>query len=197
MSPRIFLIRHGETEWSLSGQHTGRTDIPLTPNGERQARLLGSALRTTTFTHVLTSPRRRARTTCELAGLGAIANTEPDLAEWDYGEYEGLRSADIKQHDANWNIFLDGCPGGEMPAQIAARADRLLARLRELDGAIALFSHGHFSRVLALRWIGQPVAVAQYFELGPAALSTLGHAAHHPEIAVIEQWNNSAHLAQG
>ncbi len=194
MPPRIFLIRHGETKWSLSGQHTGDTDIPLTANGERQARLLGNTLHATAFTHVLTSPRQRARTTCELAGLAAAAIIEPDLAEWNYGEYEGLRSVEIKQHRAHWNIFLDGCPGGEMPEQVGARADRLLARLRTFDGAVALFSHGHFSRVLAVRWIGLPVAAAQHFELGAAALGTLGYAAHHPEIAVIEQWNNSAHL---
>ena len=179
MLPRIYLIRHGETEWSLSGQHTGRTDIPLTARGEDEARELGQRLRDIQFARVLTSPRQRARRTCELAGLGPVAEIEPDLAEWDYGDYEGQRSADIRKARPDWNLFRDGCPRGEMPAQISDRADRLIARLRVLDGNVALFSHGHFGRVLAARWIGLPVSEGQHFLL-PTAPPTPGQEPNPP-----------------
>ena len=148
----LYLIRHGETEWALSGQHTGRTDIPLTANGEDEARELGRHLRDIRFAHVLTSPLKRARQTCELVGLDKVAEIEPDLAEWDYGDYEGKRSVDIRKGRPDWNVFRDGCPHGEMPAQVSERADRLIARLRTLDGKVALFSHGQFGGVLAARW---------------------------------------------
>ena len=171
----LYLIRHGETEWSLSGQHTGRTDIPLTARGEDEARELGQCLRAIPFARVLTSPRQRARRTCELAGLGPAAEIEPDLAEWDYGDYEGQRSVDIRKGRPDWNLFRDGCPNGEMPAQVSDRADRLIARLRALDGNVALFSHGQFGCVLAARWIGLPVVEAQHFLLGTASLSILGY----------------------
>jgi probable phosphoglycerate mutase len=189
MLPRIYLIRHGETEWSLSGQHTGRTDIPLTAPGEDGARELGQRLRDIQFARVLTSPRQRARRTCELAGLGSAAEIEPDLAEWDYGDYEGQRSANILQARPDWNLFRDGCPRGETPAQISDRADRLIARLRVLEGNVALFSHGHFGRVLAARWIGLPVSEAQRFLLDTASLSILGYEPNHVESPVIALWN--------
>ena len=188
---RLYLIRHGETEWSVSGQHTGRTDIPLTTRGEEQAATLSPYLKNIAFSQVLTSPLRRAQQTCELAGLGAAAAIHADLAEWDYGDYEGLRSADIRKQRDNWNIFRDGCPQGEMPAQVGERADRFIAQLRDRGGNIALFSHGHFSCVLAARWIGLPVLDAQHWVLSTATVSVLTYNAHHPEIAVIESWNVS------
>jgi broad specificity phosphatase PhoE len=160
--PRLYYIRHGETEWSLSGQHTGVSDIKLTARGEDEARALIPWLRGIQFARVLCSPRQRARRTCELAGLGAQAETAPDLAEWDYGEYEGKRSADIRKQRADWNIFQDGCPGGEAPAQIAARADRLIASLAGLTGSVALFAHGHIGSVIGARWIGLPVVEGQH-----------------------------------
>ena len=189
MSLRLYLIRHGETEWSLTGQHTGRTDIPLTPRGEEEARELAPGLTCIPVSHVLTSPLQRARRTCELAGLGAAANIEPDLAEWDYGDYEGQRSADIRKQRANWNVFRDGCPGGESVAQVSERADRLIAHLRSLNGNTALFSHGQFGSVLAVRWVGLPLVTAQHFPLSTASLSILGFADHHPEVPVIAGWN--------
>lgn len=187
--PRIYLIRHGETEWSLSRQHTGCTDIPLTPRGEDLARKLGESLRDIPFARVLTSPRQRARRTCELAGLSTVAEIEPDLAEWDYGDYEGRRSAEIRQTRSEWNLFVDGCPRGEMPAQISDRVDRFLARLRELEGNIALFSHGHFGRVLAARWIGLPVSEAQRFLNDTASLGILDYEHQHVGSPVIALWN--------
>ena len=178
MSLRLYLIRHGETEWSLTSQHTGRTDIPLTARGEDEARELAQGLRDIPFAHVMTSPQQRARKTCELAGLGSAAVIDPDLAEWDYGDYEGQRSVDIRKQRADWNVFRDGCPGGETPAQVSDRADRLIAHLRALDGYVALFSHGQFGSVLAVRWIGLPLVSAQHFPLGTASLSILGFDDH-------------------
>lgn len=189
MLPRIHLIRHGETEWSLSGQHTGRTDIPLTARGEDAARKLGQRLRDIQFTRVLTSPRLRAQRTCELVGLGAVAEVEPDLTEWDYGDYEGQRSADILQARPDWNLFRDGCPRGETPAQVSERADRLIARLRTMQGNIAIFSHGHFGRVLAARWIGLPVRQAEHFLLSTASLSILGYEHDLAKEPAIVLWN--------
>ncbi len=146
--PKIYLARHGETEWSLSGQHTGRTDIPLTERGERNARNLGERLKGTHFAKVLTSPLQRAKRTCELAGFGARAETDAELVEWDYGEYEGKRTADIRKERPGWYLFRDGCPGGESLDAVGARADRVIARLRGVGGDVLLFSHGHFLRVL-------------------------------------------------
>ena len=186
---RLYLIRHGETEWSLSGRHTGRTDIALTRNGESEARELGKRLLGIPFAHVLTSPLRRALQTCELSGLDQVPEMEPDLAEWDYGDYEGLRSADIRMQRPDWNVYRDGCPGGEIPEQVSARADRLLARLRRLEGDIALFTHGQIGSALAARWIGLALGEAQHLTLGTASLSILALDPHHPGVPVISLWN--------
>jgi len=190
---RLFLIRHGETEWSLTSQHTSRTDIPLTEQGEQDARKLGERLRGASFTRVFTSPRLRAQRTCALAGLSPAAEIEADLMEWDYGDYEGQRSVDICQERQGWNLFRDGCPHGETPAQVSDRADRLIAHLRTMDGNIALFSHGQFGCVLAARWIGLPVIEGPHFLLSPASLSILAYEPNHPEVPVIALWNTSAH----
>ena len=186
---RLYLIRHGETEWSVSRQHTGRTDIPLTSRGEEEARELAPGLKGIRFSHVLTSPLQRARKTCDLAGLGAAATIEADLAEWNYGEYEGKRSVDIRKQRADWNVFRDGCPGGESATQVRERADRLIDHLRSLDGNTALFSHGQFGSVLAVRWVGLPLVNAQHFPLATASLSILGFDDQHPEVPVIARWN--------
>ena len=189
MLPRIYLIRHGETEWSLSGQHTSRTDIPLTGRGEEGAREFGQRLRDIELVHVLTSPRQRARRTSELAALRKPAEIEPDLADWDYGDYEGIRSADIRIARPDWNLFRDGCPQGETPAQISDRADRLIGRLRVLDGNVALFTYGHLGRVLAARWIGLPVSAARSFLLDTVSLSVFAYEHNHVESPVIALWN--------
>ena len=185
----LYLIRHGETAWSLSGQHTGRTDIPLTARGEQDARKLGEPLKAVEFSRVFTSPRLRARQTCELAGLSAVAKIEPDLAEWDYGDYDGELSVDIRKGRPDWDIYRDGCPHGESPAQVSERADRLIARLRALAGNIALFSHGHFGRVLTARWIGLPIQQAQHFSLNPASLGILGYEQNLANVPTIFLWN--------
>jgi len=190
---RLYLVRHGETDWSLTGQHTSRTDISLTKQGDRDALSLGDRLRTVSFSRVFTSPRQRARRTCALAGLTPVAEIEPDLAEWDYGDYEGRRSVDICQERPDWNLFRDGCPHGEMPAQVSDRADRLIARLRGMHGNIALFSHGQFGCVLAARWIGLPLIEGPHFLLSTTSLSILGYEPHHPAVPVIALWNASSH----
>lgn len=186
---RLYLIRHGETAWSLSGQHTGRTDIPLIEQGEQDARKLADRLRAVKFTRVFTSPLQRARRTCELAGLGDLAEVEPDLVEWDYGEYEGLRPVEIRKARPDWNVVRDGSPGGESPVQISERADRLIARLQTLEGNIAIFSHGHFGRVLAARWIGLQIRQAQHLLLGTASVSILGYEHNQVEMPAIVLWN--------
>ena len=189
---RLYLVRHGETEWSLSGQHTGRTDLPLTPRGEDQARALEPVLRAIAFEHVLTSPVRRAQRTCTLAGLGGAAEIEPDLAEWDYGDYEGRTSNDIRQNRPGWIVFRDGCPGGESVAAVTRRADRLITRAMALQGNVALFSSGQFGCSLAARWIGLPVLQAQHLMLGTASISVLAHNPAHPDLRVIARWNYAA-----
>jgi broad specificity phosphatase PhoE len=189
MPVKLYLIRHGETEWSLSGQHTGTSDIPLTANGEEEARRLVPRLSGIRFSAALCSPRQRALRTCELAGLGALTQVEPDLAEWDYGDYEGLRTPEIHKERMGWNIFADGCPNGELPDQVSARADRLIQKLEALKGNVALISHGHFSRVLAARWIGLPVIGGQRLMLDTATLSILQDDPRHPENRVISLWN--------
>jgi len=185
---RVYLVRHGETEWSLSGQHTGVTDIPLTENGRAVARRLRPILAEPSFTLVLTSPLRRARETCELAGLGARAALEPDLKEWDYGEYEGLTPKQIQARAPDWMLFRDGCPGGESPRQVGTRVDRVIARVRAVAGDAALFAHGHVLRVLVARWIGLPPEGGQHFLLDTATLSVLTHYRESPAVQV---WNAS------
>ena len=187
--PQLYFVRHGETEWSLSGQHTGNTDIPLTEHGQEEARALLPWLREISFTSVITSPRQRARTTCALAGLGMEAEIESDLSEWDYGDYEGQRSDEVVAQRPGWTIFRDGCPNGETPAAISNRADRLIARLLTIEGNVALFSHGQFGSVLAARWIGLKVIEGQHLLLGPASLSILGNNPRHPDVRMISLWN--------
>jgi broad specificity phosphatase PhoE len=189
MPVKLYLMRHGETEWSVSGQHTGTTDIPLTASGEEEARRLAPRLSSIRFSAALCSPRQRALKTAELAELGALARVEPDLAEWDYGDYEGLRTSEIHKERMDWNIFADGCPNGELPDQVSARADRLIQKLEGLDGNVALISHGHFSRVLAARWMGMPVISGQRFMLDTGTLSILQDDPRHPENRVISLWN--------
>lgn len=186
---RLYLVRHGQTAWSLTGQHTGRTDIPLTEQGEEDARKLADRLHAVSFNRVFTSPLRRARRTCELAGLGDVAEVEPDLAEWDYGDYEGQRPEEIRKTRPEWNVFRDGAPGGESAVQVCERADRLISRLRTLEGNLAIFSHGHLGRVIAARWIGLPTTRAQQFLLGTASLSILGYEHKRAEEPAIVLWN--------
>jgi probable phosphoglycerate mutase len=183
---KVYLLRHGETEWSLNGRHTGVTDIPLTENGRAIARLLQPILAKETFALVLTSPLQRARETCEIAGLGKVATVESDLIEWNYGEYEGLTTNQIRETRPGWSVFNDGCPGGESPEQVGARADRVLAKIRAADGNIALFGHGHFSRVLAGRWINLPASYGENFLLDTATLSVLGYYRESPAFKI---WN--------
>jgi broad specificity phosphatase PhoE len=186
--PVIYLARHGETAWSLSGQHTGRTDLPLTEHGEQQARALGERLRAATIVKVLTSPSQRARRTAELAGFGEVTEIDADLAEWDYGRYEGRRTAEILAERPDWQLFRDGCPGGESPAEIGARADRVVARLRDVRGNAAVFSSAHISRVLAARWLGLEPSGGRYLLLSTASLSELGYE-HNLDEPVIRLWN--------
>lgn len=183
---QVYLARHGETEWSLSGQHTGITDIPLTENGRNLAKRLAPVLETERFALVLTSPLERARKTCELAGLGAHAEIDRDLMEWNYGEYEGLTPKQIDAQAPGWMIFTDGCPGGESPAQVSARADRLVARVRSVEGDVALFAHGHIFRVFAARWLGLPAMAGCHFLLDTATLSILSY---YRNLPAIRRWN--------
>jgi probable phosphoglycerate mutase len=182
----VFAIRHGETAWSLSGQHTGTTDIPLTDNGRRLAERMRPVLSKQAFALVLCSPMQRARETCELAGLAGAAVIEPDLAEWNYGRYEGLTPKQIHENAPGWLIFRDGCPRGESPEQVGARVDRVIARVRAVDGDAALFAHGHVLRVLAARWIGLPAGAGQHFLLDTGTLCILGHYRDTPAVRV---WN--------
>jgi len=191
MLSHLYLIRHGETAWSLSGQHTSYTDISLTEKGEADARHLAQRLGSVRFNQVFTSPRLRARRTCELAGFGSRSKIEPGLAEWNYGDYEGRRTDEIRQTRPGWNIFTDGCPAGESPADIAARVDRLIAWLHSHDGKVAVFAHGHIGRVLAARWIGQPVGFGQHLLLSPASVSILAYEHDDPDQPVIALWNSS------
>ena len=191
--PIIYLARHGETAWSLSGQHTGRTDLPLTERGERNARQLGQRLIGLSFHMILTSPLQRAMRTCDLAGFQAGSIVDSDLLEWDYGKYEGRRSADIHKERPDWQLFRDGCPGGESPEQVAARADRVVSRLRATNGDTLIFSSGHFLRVLAARWLGLDAEAGKYFMLSTASLSALGyeHDRSHPAIRL---WDDTRHV---
>jgi probable phosphoglycerate mutase len=173
--PVIYLARHGETAWSVTGQHTGLTDLPLTERGERNALRLGQRLAGSVFAKVLTSPLQRAVRTCELAGFRAVAEVDPDLVEWNYGNYEGLRTAEIHAKRPDWQLFRDGCPNGESPAEVAARADRVISRVRSVKGDVLLFSSGHFLRVLATRWLGLEPFAGKFFMLDTASLSALSY----------------------
>ena len=182
----VFAIRHGETAWSLSGQHTETTDIPLTDNGRRLAERMRPVLAKQAFARVLCSPMQRARETCELAGLGDRAVIDPDLAEWNYGQYEGLTPKHIHKGAPGWLIFRDGCPGGEIPEQVGARVDRVIARARAAVADVALFAHGHVLRVLAVRWIGLPASAGQHFLLDTGTLCVLGY---YRDIPAVKVWN--------
>ena len=183
----VVAVRHGETDWSLNGRHTGTTDIPLTDNGRRLAELLRPALSGWKFALVLVSPLQRARKTCELAGVAASAIVEPDLVEWNYGTYEGLTPEQIHEHAPGWLIFRDGCPDGETPEQVGARADRVIARARAVAGDVALFAHGHVLRVLVARWLGLPAGAGQHFLLDTGTLNVLDR---YHGIPALKIWNS-------
>ncbi|HKU24314.1 MAG TPA: histidine phosphatase family protein [Candidatus Sulfotelmatobacter sp.] len=191
--PVVYLARHGETEWSLSGQHTGLTDLPLTARGRSNARKLGERLAGLPFTRVFTSPLQRATSTCELAGFGRIATTDRELLEWNYGRYEGLRTAEIRKERADWQLFRDGCPGGETPSEVGARADRVIRRVRELQGNVLIFSSAHYLRVFTARWLGLEPAAGAFFVLDTASLSALSYE-HERSRPAITLWNDVHHL---
>jgi probable phosphoglycerate mutase len=193
--PLVYLARHGETAWSATGQHTSFTDLPLTERGEANARLLGQRLAVLSFAKVFVSPLTRARRTCELAGFGGVAQLEPDLVEWNYGMYEGKRTAEIRELQPDWQLFRDGCPYGEKPEQVGERADRVIAKARAVDGNVLLFSSGHISRVLAARWLGLPPSAGKYFQLSTASVSALGYD-HDRSEPVLRLWNDTAHLSE-
>jgi probable phosphoglycerate mutase len=192
--PAIYLARHGETAWSLSGQHTGLTDVPLTERGERNARRLGERLAGLAFAKVFTSPLQRAARTCELAGFGASAEVDRDLVEWNYGKYEGLRTVEILAQYPDWQLFRDGCPGGESPDQIGARADRVVSRVRAIKGNVLIFSSGHILRVLAARWLGLEPAAGRFFMLNTASVSVLGYENNLSQ-PVTRLWNDTRHVS--
>ena len=189
----VYLARHGETAWTLSGQHTGLTDLPLTERGERNARRLEERLRGVTFAKVFTSALQRATRTCELAGFGAVAEIDRDLLEWNYGEYEGRPTTDIHRERPDWQLFRDGCPGGESPKEVGTRADRAVKRTRAVKGDVMLFSSGHFLRVFAARWLGLDPAFGRYFVLSTASVSALGYE-HNLSEPVIRLWDDTRHV---
>lgn len=191
--PVTYLARHGETAWSLTGQHTGLTDLPLTERGERNAGRLGQRLKELTFAKVWTSPLQRAVRTCELAGFAAVAEIDRDLLEWNYGAYEGRRSTEIHAERPDWQLFRDGCPGGEAPDEVGARADRVVSRIRTVQGDVLLFSSGHFLRVFAARWLGVEPGAGRFFLLSTASLSALGYE-HNLSQPVIRLWDDTSHV---
>src|SRR5436190_20525217 len=190
ISPVIYLARHGETAWSRNVRHTGVTDLPLTEQGERNAVRLRARLAGIVFAKILTSPLQRAKRTCELAGFGAIAEVDPDLVEWNYGDYEGVRTADIRAKRPDWELFRDGCPNGESPAEIAARADRVVARVRAITGNVLIFSSGHFLRVFAARWLRVEPLIGKYLMLDTASVSALSYE-HDLRDPAIRFWNDT------
>jgi broad specificity phosphatase PhoE len=192
--PVVYLVRHGETAWSSTGRHTGLTDLPLTERGERNAKSLREHLAGMVFTRVLTSPLQRAGRTCELAGFGAVAEVDPDLVEWNYGDYEGLRTAEIQAKRPGWQLFRDGCPNGESPEQIGARADRVVRRVRAVQGNVLIFSSGHFLRVFAARWLGLEPFAGKFFILDVASLSALSYERDLSSPAM-RFWNDTHHAA--
>lgn len=183
---QVFVVRHGETEWSLSGQHTGTTDIPLTERGRQVARLLGPVLAKESIALALTSPLQRARETCTLSGFGDVAKVEPNLVEWNYGRYEGLTPSQINAAAPGWLIFRDGCPGGEQPEEIGARVDRVIDQVRAVEGKIVLFAHGHVLRVFAARWLGLPPLYGRHFLLDTATMTIL---TYYHGVPAIKRWN--------
>jgi probable phosphoglycerate mutase len=192
--PVLYLARHGQTAWTITGQHTGLTDLPLTVEGETMARRLGDRLKGIEFAKVFTSPLRRASRTCALAGFGGVAEVDRDLVEWDYGDYEGRRTADILAERPGWVLFRDGCPGGESPGDVARRADRVLKRVRAIEGNVLLFTSGHFIRVLTARWLGlEPSINSRYFMLSTASLSAMGYE-HDRSRPVVQLWNETDFL---
>jgi broad specificity phosphatase PhoE len=191
--PIVYLARHGETAWTLSGQHTGCTDLPLTERGERNARRLEERLRGLSFAKVFTSPLQRATRTCELAGFRAEAEIDRDLLEWNYGEYEGRLTTDIHKERPDWQLFRDGCPAGESPSEVGMRADRVVKRVRAVQGNVLLFSSGHFLRVFAARWLGLDAAFGRYFVLSTASVSALGYE-HNLSEPVIRLWDDTRHV---
>ena len=193
--PVIYLARHGETAWSVTGQHTGLTDLPLTERGERNAARLGEWLAGSVFAKVLTSPLQRATRTCELAGSGTVAEVDRDLVEWNYGDYEGLRTAEIHAKRPDWQLFRDGCPNGESPEDVGARADRVVNRVRAIKGNVLIFSSGHFLRVFAARWLGLEPAAGKFFMLDTASLSALSYE-HDLSNSTIKFWNDTQHVGE-
>lgn len=193
--PQVYLARHGETEWSLNGRHTGLTDVPLTERGQQNARQLGPRLAGTSFAQVLTSPLQRASQTCTLAGFAAQAVPEPDLVEWNYGAFEGITTPEIQKERPGWEIFKDGCPDGETVADVAVRANRVVERIRNIEGDVLLFSHAHFLHVFAACWLGLEPEEGRYFYLGTAALSILGYY-HDLDDPVIRLWNDCSHQSK-
>ena len=191
--PVVYLARHGETSWSLSGRHTGLTDLPLTENGQRNASLLAERLQAVAFEKVLASPLQRAMQTCSLAGFGQRAEVDPDLVEWNYGEYEGRRTAEILQERPDWQLFRDGCPAGETPDQVGARADRVIARTCAVKGNVLIFSSAHLLRVLAARWLRLEPAQGKCFLLSTGSVSGLGFE-HSLSDPVIQFWNDTRHI---
>jgi broad specificity phosphatase PhoE len=192
--PIVYLARHGETAWTISGQHTGLTDLVLTERGERNARRLEERLRRISFAKVFTSPLQRARRTCELAGFGAVAQVDQDLVEWNYGQYEGRLTTEIHKERPDWQLFRDGCPSGESPNDVAARADRVIKRLREIDGNVLLFSSGHFLRVFAARWLDLEPALGRCFLLSTASLSALSYE-HNLSQPAVRIWDDNRHVS--
>jgi broad specificity phosphatase PhoE len=190
--PLVYLARHAETAWSLSGQHTGLTDLPLTPVGEHNAGKLRDALKRVTFSRVFSSPLRRAWRTCQLAGFTSTVEMIPELVEWDYGDYEGRFTVDIHKERPDWQLFRDGCPGGESPQDVAKRADRVVELVRSVPGNVLLFSSGHFLRMLAARWTGMDIIVARTLRLSTASLSILGY--KDTGVPAIRLWNDTHHL---
>jgi broad specificity phosphatase PhoE len=191
--PTVYIVRHGETTWSLTGRHTGLTDILLTHRGEREALLIGERLKGLRFPHVFTSPLQRAARTCELAGFAAAAKADADLVEWNYGDYEGRRTDDIHLERPGWQLFRDGCPGGESVAAIGVRADRVISRLRAIHGEILVFSHAHFGRVLTARWLGLDPSAGRLFVFDTGAISVLGYE-HNLAEPAIHVWNDRDHI---
>lgn len=194
--PRLFLARHGDTAWTESRQHTGRTDLPLNERGVERARQLGERLHDFAFARVFTSPLQRASKTCELAGFGAVAQIDPDLVEWDYGRFEGKLTKDILRERPGWEKFRDGCPDGESPQDVAARADRLIAKVCQIDGDVLAFSSGHIIRMIAARWLGLPPRAGRFFFCRPASVGVLGFEHDSRDEPIVCLWNYIAPAAE-